>query len=119
MTFSKASQAAVWGMPGAVSGVGRAALRGEAQSRPVRTGGRCELGVGGGEKALPGAIPVVWRQQQDKKWPFIEREPCREETSVPFWVVWRWSACETLKRRRQVGPDAVETLGSGSFVHGL
>lgn len=47
-------------------------------------GGWCELGVGGGEKALPGMIPVVWPLQQDKKWPFMETEPCREETSVPF-----------------------------------
>ena len=97
---------------------GESSFTGAAQSRPLRTRGSCELGAGG-EKALPGAIPVVWRQQQDKKWPFMEREPCREETSVPFWVVWRWSACETRKRRRQVGPDAVETLGSGSFVRGL
>lgn len=93
MTFSKASQAAVWGIPGggAVSGVGRPALRGEAHSRrPVQKGGWCELGLRGGGKALPGMIPLVWAQQQDKKWPFLEREPCREETSVPFWVCWCW-----------------------------
>ena len=90
MTFSKARQAAVWGMPGVGGGAGsnewgRPALRGEAHSRrPVQMGGWCELGVGGGEKALPGMIPVVWPLQQDKKWPFMETEPCREETSVPF-----------------------------------
>lgn len=80
----------------------------------MQKGGWCELGLRGGGKALPGMIPVVWAQQQDKKsGPSWRGSPAERRYQFRVLGVLVLGSCETLKRRHQVSSNPCGPRRSG------